>query len=95
MDDNAPGVLDAPEVRAFLKRAKTDRRFACAIESVVGGTPTGVLEEDDLDLVEQFIAVHGLDRLKAAADRFVESLPTDAEPEPLGAKPSRKLKGAR
>jgi len=57
-------------IESILKEAHRNERFARAVEQIVGGTPTGRIEEGDVALIESFIAVHGEGMLLASAHRF-------------------------
>lgn len=58
-------------IESILKEAAKDEQFARAVEQIVGGTPTGRIEENDVALIESFIAVHGEEMLLASAHRFI------------------------
>jgi hypothetical protein len=58
-------------IESILKEAHQNERFARAVEQIVGGTPTGRIEEGDVALIESFIAVHGEEMLLTSAHRFV------------------------
>lgn len=57
-------------VAALLARAVADSDFARALESVVGGTPTGKIEAEDEDLIRAFVETHGAAHLDDAATRY-------------------------
>lgn len=65
-DEQDPLLL---EVADLLVRAATDRVLAQAIELVVGGSATCVIEDEDRALIDSFIAVHGAAHLLSAVER--------------------------
>lgn len=76
MTDTQPTEQDLEDAAldALLRRAADDVFLAAAIESAIGGTPTGSLEEADEALLRSYVAVHGVAHLDEAATRHAAHL---------------------
>ena len=78
-DEKDVETVDNEAVVADLfARAEKDVIFAKALEAVVGGSPTGVLEDDDKALVEGYVAAHGVEHLVAHVERHNDYLAEQA-----------------
>lgn len=66
-------------LEVLVAKTRHDQLLARAIETIVGGSPTGVLEEADLAMVDAYIEAHGVDHFLCHVQRHHEHLTSIAK----------------
>lgn len=66
--------LEHEYLAGLIAKTRDDPLLAQAIEVIVGGSPTGRLEDDDLALVDAYLDAHGADHFIAHVQRHHDRL---------------------